>query len=144
MGYTRAKQHVGGGDEALSRLQAVTRAIRELMDESSDWQWVTFESAGATGVIEVGREPDCAVINIPHRESTGLLQLFEQVGLELPAGWIVTRDKKKGFLASGFLELRVPPERQIELSSFIEEAGLKLFGWDQSLTISCSLQRGVP
>ncbi len=147
MAYTRAKRITGGGREAITRLQAVAAAIWDLKNGSSGWQWVTFDSEGSKNPIEIARESDLSdsvIVNIPHRERDGLLSGFDEVGLELPPGWVVTKDKKKGILFGGFLHLSVAPEYQDALSDFVEEAGLKLFGWDQSLSITCSLQKGCP
>jgi hypothetical protein len=55
-----------------SREQAIVRAIDELAGTHT-WSWVTFESDGSDGVIEVALDDRLFTLNIPHAEREGLI-----------------------------------------------------------------------
>lgn len=140
IGHVRTKRYSGGDQEVTSRLDAIASAATELFAADSNWLWVTVESEGSNKAIQIANEANCPVINIPHKERRGLYPLFKQAGLDLPDGWIVSRDKQKGLFSSGYLEIRGYLYRQVDFSYFVEEVGVKILGWDDELSLTCSLQ----
>ncbi|MFO1449880.1 MAG: hypothetical protein U1F61_17105 [Opitutaceae bacterium] len=116
---------------------------RVLVELASDYDrgWVTLECQASNQVVEVAFDDPHFVLNIPHTESQGLLPRLLQVGIAIPTGWVVKKDKKKTLLSMGFLEVEVQKHQRDELAEFIRLLARDLLAWPERQSIVASFQR---
>lgn len=129
-----------GEPTALSRANLMHQAHSELGD-SGRWLWVRFASGESKRVFEVAVEDGQVLLNIPHDEKGGLLPKLQPVGLNFPEWWKVRKDKSKGLLSNGFLEIEASRSDEDAIVVFIGRLGKELLGWKDDEMLSACLQR---
>jgi hypothetical protein len=138
--FSRIKRREIPDQAVEDRTVGFGRVLEEVANEY-DGGWVTFESAGSDHVVEVAFDAPHFILNIPHAEPHGLLSKLQQSGFAMPTSWIVRKDKKKGFLSRGFLEVEVERQAKEELAAFVHRFVRDFLRWPESQSIAACLQK---
>ena len=118
----------------------VHRAFKELTGKHA-WRKVVFKTSGGPGSIEVDFNDQSFRFLIHHQERQSLRLKLKELGLLIPAAWVVMGDRKKTLLSSGLLEIVARADERHAVEEFVYLVGREVFSWGKTRQVSARLQR---